>query len=181
MIRCSVDVVGRDPYYDDCGRLQWKETGRYSNRFDLETSQWALFTLNNIFGTAQTVKDVTGTNRSLSTFVTTSAYTIVAGTGSGTAAVTDYQLVTAVSGSSGSQTATIGSYSGSGSSGTYTVTATITNSSASQITYSEVGIEITASTYTFLVTHDFLSPTVPVSSNGTLNGTLQVTYTFTNE
>lgn len=183
-MRCKVEVVGKDSYFDGNGRLQERETGRYSNEYDLETAQFANIVLCNVFSTASTVKDTTGTNRSIPATSATSNFLIVAGTSSTAATVTDYALNAIAtggsyssSGTSGSQTATIGSYSGSGTSGNFTATATITNSSASSITYAEVGIACTCATYTFLLTHDVLSPTIPVS--GSSAGTLTVTYTLT--
>lgn len=178
MMRCKLEVVGKDPVLSESGAVvDWKETGRYTNEYDLETQQFAQFVLCNIFGVAQTIKNTSGTGESISAFTSTGTYNIVAGTGTSAVSVTDTNLQAQSSGSSGSATATIGSYSGSGSSGTFTITATITNSSGSSITYGEVGIELTASTYVFLLTHDLLSPTVPVSNTGTL----AVTYTLTFE
>ena len=149
-------------------------TGTYCNDDDLFTKQFAQITQLNILDTAESVTDITNTARSLTVNSASTAPTIVAGTGTTAAAVTDYVLQTPTAGSSGSASATINAYSGSGTSGNYTVTATITNSSGSTITYSEVGIEVTISTYTFLITHDVFTG-LAVSNSGTL----AVTYTLT--
>lgn len=149
-------------------------TGVYDNPNDLATNQFAGFINTNLLDTGETIKDTAGTGNAISANSAATSPTIVAGTGTTAAAVTDYALQTPVSGSSGSVGATVGAPSGSGTSGTITITGTITNSSGSNITYSEVGIEITVGGNTYLISHDvFTGLTV---SNG---GTLAVTYTLT--
>lgn len=167
MMRLKVDVVGRD--------ADGTETGHYSNEFDLETQAFAQFVLANLFATAQTISDTGGTGRSIGANSAVSAPVVVAGTSTTAAQVTDTNLGAQSAGGAGSQTAVMGAYSGSGTSGSFTVTATITNGSGGAITYGEVGLKITAATFTFLIARDILSPTIPVSNTGTL----AVTYTLT--
>lgn len=175
MMRIELEVVGHDRMIQPDGQIEWVETGRYSNKYDLETQAFAQFVLNNVFGSAQTITDTGGTGRALSALSATSTYNIVAGTDTTAAAVTNTNLGAQSTTTSGVHTATIGAYSGSGTSGSFTLTATITNGSGSSITYGEVGIELTSATFVFLLARDVLSPTIPVSNTGTL----AVTYTLT--
>jgi hypothetical protein len=146
-----------------------KETGKVVQETDapgdLGTLQAAQIMCANMLDTAQTsaVKDITGTARTVSANSAVSAVNVVAGTGSGgestgsstAASVTDYALGAIVSGTQGTQTATINSPSGwsSGTSGTFTITANMAAPS-SATTYYEVGIEITIGSYTFLIAHN---------------------------
>ena len=166
IMKTSVSVVARDKD----GNI----IGNYYKEDDLETKQFAQIVQNNIFDTAESVTDITNTARSLTVNSASTAPTIVAGTGTTAAAVTDYVLQTPVSGSSGSIAATINAYSGSGTSGSFTITGTITNTSGATINYSEVGLEVTISTYVFLITHDVFTA-LGVSNSGTL----AITYTLT--
>lgn len=149
-------------------------TGTYCNEDDLFTKQFAQMTQLNIFNTAETITTTSNVAEALTVNNAATAPTIVAGTGTTAAAVTDYNLQSQSSGTSGSVAATINAYSGSGTSGHYTITGTITNSSGGNITYSEVGLEVTVATYVFLLTHDVFTGLV-VSNLGTL----AVTYTLT--
>ena len=164
--KIKLEIVARD--------ANGVETGHYVNLNDLATKQFAQIIQNNILDTAESVLDTSNTARALSVNSASTAPTIVAGTGTTAAAVTDYALTTPTSGSSGSVAATINAYSGSGTSGSFTVTGTITNTSGNTINYSEVGLEVTIATYTFLITHDVF--TAQGVSN---NGTLAITYTIT--
>jgi hypothetical protein len=176
-ISCKVQVID-------------KETGKVLDETDapgdLGTLQLAQIMCANMLDTTQTsaVKDITGTARTVSANSTISSVSVVAGTGSGgessgnstAASVTDYALGAIVSGSQGTQTATINSPSGwsSGTSGTFTITANMAAPSSST-TYYEVGIEITIGSYTFLIAHN-------VNTSGWSVGTTQylaVTFTQT--
>ncbi len=168
LVHICARVEARDPY----GVL----TGVYKNEYDLGTKQFAQLVQTNILDTAQTITNTSGTGESIAVNSASTSPTILAGTGTTAAAVTDYALQTPTSGSSGSIAATINAYSGSGTSGNFTVTGTITNTSGSTITYSEVGIEVTVSTYTFLITHDVFTG-LSVSNNGTLAVTYTITFT----
>lgn len=150
-------------------------TGRCHVRGKLATQAFAQFSQANLLATAESILDTGNTSRSISANTSTGTVRIVAGTGSTAAAVTDYALQTPTSGASGYVAATINAYSGSGTSGAFTVTGTITNTSGSTITYSEVGVTIVASTYTFLLTHDVFTG-LAVSNNGTLATTYTLTY-----
>ena len=130
------------------------------------TLQMLMLTQMNIFGTAESIKDTSGTTHSSLAPALPSAVNFLAGTSTTAAAFTDYVLGAPTSGSSGTATCTINAYSGS----SFTVTATITNSSGSSVSYAEIGIAVTVSGYIFLVTHD-VGTAYPVSNGGTLNCT----------
>jgi len=123
----------------------------------------------NIFDTAETIKDTGGTNRSISVNQACTSPYIVAGTGT-SAAFSDNALGSQSTGTSGYATVTVNAVS----SNAFTVTANIVNGSGSTITYSEVGMTVVNSTYTFLIAHDTFTG-LPVSNGGTL----AVTYTGT--
>lgn len=172
LCRKSARYAPRDPKNRHCTGPVLK--GVREGPANLCTQAFALFTQNNMLATAESIKDTGNTSRSLSANSACSAPTIVAGTGTTAAAVTDVSLQTQQGGSSGSQAATINAYSGAGTSGSYTVTATITNTSGGTVAYAEVGLTIVSATFTFLIAHDVFSA-LSVSNNGTL----AVTYTFT--
>jgi hypothetical protein len=134
----------------------------------LATKQFAQLVQLNILDTAETVTDTTGTGDALSVNSAATAPTILAGTGTTAATVTDNAMQTQTE----SVAATINAYSGSGSSGSFTVIGTVTAGAARA--YAEVGLQVTVATKTFLICHDSFS--VLNVSNG---GTLAVTYTLT--
>ena len=171
LIRLKVKVVARDADGTIVGQTEMD---------DLSTKALAQLIQNNILDSAQTITDTTDTARSLTVNSAATVPMIVAGTGSTAAAFTDYALTAIATGgtyggsnSSGNQAATVNAIS----SNTFTVTGTITNSSGSAITYAEVGMACTVSTYTFLLAHDIPNGSTGYTvSNG---GTLAVTYTAT--
>jgi hypothetical protein len=171
--KVALDVVG----YEPDGRV----VGTYHNESDLITQQWAQFVILQILNQTSTltVTDTTNTGRSIvGTPATITALTIVGGTGTTAASVTDYVIQTAASttGTTSTVAATVNwATESSGTSGTFTVTGTFTNSSGSTINYSELCLYVTNAAHTFAITHDVFTA-VPVSNTGTL----AITYTITN-
>lgn len=154
-------------------------TGVYDNPFDLGTVALANLMQTNIFDTAESITDVTDTARSIAVNSASTVLYINAGTGTTAAAFTDYKLTT--TSSSYGSTSPNTSYQEAGtvnaiSSNTFTVTGTITNTSGATITYSEVGMSVTVSTYQFLISHDVFTG-LSVSNNGTLAVTYTLTFT----
>jgi len=145
----------------------------YEHDTDLGTTVLLGLLSANLLDTGQNVLDTTGTSRSVSANSAVSSPTIVAGTGSTAAAVSDTNLQSQSSGSSGSQA--IASVVVSGA--TITISATITNGSAGTIAYDEVGIVVTVGGHTFLLAHD--APLTGGPFNVSVGGTLAVTYTGT--
>lgn len=150
---------------------------------DLATKQFAQWVQVAMLNTAQTITNTSGTGIAVTAGSISKTPLVVAGTGAGTAAVTDTALFTIGTGGSytaaagsGSVAASINAYSGSGTSGSFTITGTITNSSGGTLNYTEVGVSVTDSAVVnaYLVAHDTFS-TLAVSNNGTLS----VTYTAT--
>ena len=136
---------------------------------DLSTQQLAQLVQLNILNTNNTIKDTSNTTHSETANTAASSPTILAGTGTTAAAVTDYTLQTQTE----TVAATIGSISGwSGTSGTFTVTGTIT--AGANRAYAEVGLRVTVNTHLYLICHDVFS-----ALNVSNGGTLAVTYTFT--
>jgi hypothetical protein len=125
-------------------------------------AQAAQFFQLNVLGSNETIKDTGGTGRALTAPTTLSGLALIAGTGSSAATVLDYSLQTAVAGSSGTCTPSVGAYSGSGTSGSFSVTGTITNSSGSTIDYQEFGLTVSDGTHTYLLTHDVLASSIAV-------------------
>lgn len=170
--RVCLDVVG----YDADGNV----TGRAHDEHDLVTQQFAQFAILNIFNQTSTlsVTDTSGTVRSIvGVPATLTALTIVGGTGTTAAAVTDTVIQTAAS--TTGTTSTVAAVTVLGgqatTTGTVTVTGTFTNTSGSSITYSELCLYVTNAAHTFAITHDVFTG-VPVSNTGTL----AITYTITN-
>lgn len=155
-----MEVVARDA----AGNI----IGRRKKLHDLATKQFAQLIQLNILNTNETITDTGGTGRSETANAAATVPTILAGTGSTAATVTDNAL--------GTQTetvaATINAYSGSGASGNFTVTGTIT--ATADRAYAEVGLRVTVNTHTYLICRDTF-PTLNVSNTGTL----AVTYTLT--
>ncbi len=153
-MRLKLKVVAYEPcenkehWGKPCDR-QKKVSGTYENVDDLFTAAFAAFVQANIMNSNANpnVKDTGGTSRAINANSAVSALTIVAGTGTTAAAVSDNALQ-----------------------------GTITNTSGASIAYSEVGITVTAATFVFLIAHDVFT-----ALNVSKNGTLQVTYTATNQ
>jgi len=127
-----------------------------------------------IFASVQTgvVKDTDNTARTIASGADFTVQQVVAGTAGTTAAVTDYQLTTQSGGTQGAQTATIGVVNTS--TGVVLITANMA-APASEITYKEIGLYVTAGTYVFCLARDY---------NGTgwvvdTSHYLAVTYTLT--
>jgi hypothetical protein len=155
-------------------------TGHSVDEYDLETTAFMQLVMTNILaGGSQSIKDTGGTSRTIANNSAASALTIVAGSGTTTPTVADYALASPIAGASGYTTSvTVGSLSESGSSGSCTVTGTISNTSGGNLTYGEIGLEVTVSTYVFLICHDLTNGASGyVVSN---NGTLACTYTISN-
>lgn len=137
----------------------------------------------NIFGSAagtQTITDIGNTGRAVTINQATTAMTLVAGTSGTAPAFTDYKIGAPANPQStasyNTTTITVNAIS-NGPPGTETITGTITNTSGGNLTYAEVGIQVTNSTWIFLVAHDTVnSGTGFVVSQ---NGTLALTYTAT--
>ena len=164
-MKWNLKIVG----YDEFGKVIYE-----FEQQDLGTKQFAQLCQLNILDTAETITDTSNTGRALTVNNAAIVPTIIAGTGTTTPTVLDYNLTTPTAGASGTVAATINAYSGSGASGNFTVTGTITNSSGSSITYAEVGITVTVATYVFLITHDtFTGVAIPNT------GLLGITYTCT--
>jgi hypothetical protein len=150
-------------------RCRKRLVGQRVGPANLCTNVFANFVRANLLNTSTSIPDTGNTGRTILNSAT-SAVTMCAGTGGTAATVADVDLQTQTE----TETpVTVNAVSGSGSSGTFTVTATIT--AGADRAYQEVGLKLTAATFTFLVTHDTFS-TLNVSSSGTL----AVTYTFTN-
>lgn len=149
--------------------------GIHHDPFDLFCKAFAQMTQLNIIsiGSSQTVKDTTNNNRTVTVNAACTLPRVLGGTGSTAAAFADYTMQTFTDNSSYRQAATINAIS----SNTYTVTGTITNTSGSSIAYNEVGIDITNSTWLFLMCHDAPLSGGPYTVSN--NGTLAVTYTMT--
>jgi hypothetical protein len=147
---------------------------------NLCTAAFAGLVQANIFNSAAnpTIKDTGGVLRSVAANSAVSALTMAAGTGVTAAAVADFAMQAQTAGSSGSITAgiTISATTETGVSGTFTIVGTFTNTTAGTVAYAEVGITMTAATFVFLVTHDVFA-----ALSVSVNGTLQVTYTLTNQ
>lgn len=172
-MRVKLEVEGFEPCLlhapesCDCPKVS---VGKYCNDGDLTTQQFAQFVLANIFATTQTpVKDTSNTSRNIPANTAASAVTIVSGTNTTAATVTDVVMGTAAE----TVAAAMSAYTSTSSTGgTFTITGTVTATTARA--YTEVGIDITAATFTFLLCHDTFS-VLNVSSSGTL----AVTYTIT--
>lgn len=168
----NINIVAKD----DKGNI----TGTCSIKDPIATEQFTQLVPRNILNTVEGVTDTTGTARSIPANTACTIASIVAGIGVTAAAVTDFALTIPVAGSSGNTSATTNPYAGSGTSRNFTVTGTITNSSGSTIQYSELGIQITIATVTFLISHDVFSP-LSVSNGGTLAVTYTATFSWSNE
>jgi hypothetical protein len=149
---------------------------------DLQTAQWAQLGITNLLaGGSQTVKDTSGNTHSVANNSSVSALTIVVGTGTTAAAVSDNALGTSSSGWTGGTSITVGAPTESGTSGSYTLTATLTNGNASAVNAGEIGVTVTVGSNVYLILHD-----APINSSSPYyypvspNGTLQVTYTINN-
>ena len=138
------------------------------DKADLATKQFAQFVQALLLNSTQTISDTTATGRSIANATATTAPTILAGTTSTAATVTD----TALGGQTETIAGTVNAYSGSGSSGSFTVTGTIT--AGADRAYVEVGLRVTNGGNTFLICRDTFS-----ALNVSNTGTLAVTYTLT--
>jgi hypothetical protein len=150
---------------------------------DLKTSQYARLEMAGVFASTQTsaVKDVDGDLKTVAAGFTASAPTICTGTGSTTPDVDDYAIETPVTDTpagTGKIAATVGSYSGGTTTGAFTITGTITNGSAADITYKEIGVEVTIATFVYLVLHDLVNGATGYLVS--IGGTMACTYTITN-
>jgi hypothetical protein len=118
-------------------------------------------------------KDTGGTNRSPSANTAVTAVNIRAGSGVSAPLFADFAIESPLAGGSGFNTATINAIGA----GNFTVTSTITNSSGGNLTYGNVGIEITANAFVYLLTHDQTNAGVGYLVSNL--GTVAVTYTIT--
>ncbi len=141
----------------------------YVKEYDLATKQLAQFLMALVFNSTQTISDTGGTGRSIANATAVTAPTVLAGTGSTSATVSDTALGTQTETVAG----TVTSYSAGTTTGTFTITGTIT--AGADRAYAEIGCRVTSGGDTFLVCRDVISTT-----NVSNTGTLAVTYTFTN-
>jgi hypothetical protein len=134
-----------------------------------------------VFAQTQSVKDTSAASHNVAAGFTASAPTICTGTGSTTPDVDDFVIETPVTDTpagTGKIAATINAYSGGTTTGSFTITGTITNGSAADITYKEIGMEVTIATYVYLVLHDLVNGATGYLVS--VSGTLACTYTITN-
>lgn len=142
--------------------------GRRCKDGDLATKQFAQLVQALLLNSTQTITDTASATHSVANASATTLPTILAGTTSTAATVTDVALGTQTE----TVSATVNAYSGSGSSGSFTVTGTIT--ATADRAYAEVGLRVTNGGNTYLICRDTFS-TLNVSNTGTL----AVTYTLT--
>ena len=149
---------------------------------DLQTGQWAQLGITNLLaGGSQTVKDTSGNTHTVTNNSSVSALTVVCGTGTTAAAVSDNALQTPSSGWTGGTTVTVGSLTESGTSGSFTITCTLTNGNASLVNVGEIGVTVTVATYVYLILHDApINASTPYYYPVSPNGTLACTYTVSN-
>jgi hypothetical protein len=134
-----------------------------------------------VFASSQTVKDTSAATHTVAAGFTASAPTICTGTGSTTPAVGDYVIQTPVTDTpagTGKIAATVGTYVPGTTTGAFPITGTITNGSAADITYKEIGIEVTIATFVYLVLHDLVNGVTGYLVS--IGGSMACTYTITN-
>jgi hypothetical protein len=155
-----------------------KNTGERSQIYkgpDPGTVQLSQLMCANILNTTQTtvVKDTTNTARTVSANTAITGVNIVAGTGTGAGAVTDYTLSAKSATGQGTKAGTIGAVNTT--SGAFTITANMDAPSGSTIVYGEIGIEVTTASYSFLIARGTTGGTWSVDTSHYL----AVTYTIT--
>ena len=170
--------VGKSTQFCGC---KPKITAQGHKEHDLKTTQYARLEMAGVFAESQTVKDTSAATHTVAAGFTASAPTIATGTGSTTPAVGDYVIQTPVTDTpagTGKIAATVGSYTPGTTTGAFVITGTITNGSAGDITYKEIGIEVTIATFVYLVLHDLVNGATGYLVS--IGGTMACTYTITN-
>jgi len=156
-------------------------TAQGHKEHDLKTSQYAKLEMAGVFASSQTVTDTSSAGHTVAAGFTASAPKICTGTGSTTPDVDDVTIQIPVTDSpagTGKIAATVGTYTGGTTTGAFTITGTITNGSAADITYKEIGMEVTIATYVYLVLHDLVNGATGYLVS--VGGTMSCTYTITN-
>jgi hypothetical protein len=136
------------------------ESQVWEKEYDLTTAQYAKLILANLFITAQSITDTGGVSRSIAANTSVTAQYVVAGTGTKTPTVLDYNLQAQTSGGAGSAAIPSGGIGATPSLMWLQAGGNLSRPS-SQMTYYEIGLEVTCGGYTFLLCHD-------VNSNGWL-------------
>jgi hypothetical protein len=189
-LHIGVRIVARNPCsehgftHTDTDTCQKGFIGETFKDPDMGLYAFAAALIANVFdtnNTATSVPDTGGTSRSWAANSATSSINIRAGSGTTTPTFGDHVIQTPLTNSpagTGLISATTGTaITNNTTNGTFVITGTFTNGTVGNLTYAEIGIEATANTFIFLLSHDLTNGATGYIVSP--SGTVAVTYTVT--